>query len=57
MTIEFEGKKEESIYIRLSEYTKEKLDNLARQHNTNRSEIARKLIVEGLKVANDSKTN
>jgi len=53
MDLQFEPKKEESIFIRITEKTKEHLDKLAREHNTNRSEIARKLILDSLKRQED----
>ena len=42
------GRKTLQINIKLSEDVKDKLDELARTHNADRSSIARKFIIEGL---------
>ena len=53
MTIQFEQEKAESIFIRITEEIKQELENLAKKNNTNLSEVARKLIIEGLKIAKE----
>ena len=48
MEIQFEPLKKIPLYMRITQEIKNRLDKLAKRHNTTRTETARKLIINGL---------